>query len=131
MASEDRAGAAPPAFELRSHVLDGTATAVVEVNGELDLYTAPEFRDKLLEAGDGRDVIVDLRGSSFIDSTGCRALLLASRRLEPSGHRLVIVNSDAEIARIFSIMGFEELFTIVATLEEAQARLAADVRAAG
>lgn len=123
MASEDRAGAAPPAFELSTRVLDGSSTAIVEVSGELDLYTAPEFRDKLLEAGEGRDVIVDLRGSSFIDSTGCRALLLASRRLEPGGHRLVIVNSDSEISRIFSIMGFEELFTIVATPEEAQAKL--------
>jgi anti-sigma B factor antagonist len=106
-------------------VLPDSGSAVVEVSGELDLYTAPEFRDKLLEAGEARDLIVDLRGSSFIDSTGCRALLLASRRLEPEGRRLVIVNSDSEIARIFSIMGFEELFTIVATPEEAEEQLAA------
>jgi anti-sigma B factor antagonist len=124
MAIDDRAGAGPPQFELRSRDLPDSGSAIVEVSGELDLYTAPEFRDKLLEAGEDRDLIVDLRGSSFIDSTGCRALLLASRRLEPDGHRLVIVNSDSEIARIFSIMGFEELFTIVATPEEAEERLA-------
>ena len=44
---------------------------VISLAGEVDLYTAPEFKQQLLEVIDqgGRDVVVDLSDTTFIDST--------------------------------------------------------------
>jgi anti-sigma B factor antagonist len=110
-------------FGLREDTLsDGTP--VLGVHGDLDLFTAPEFRERLgacAEAGRGR-VVVDFRGASFIDSSGAAALLQV-RRLHRNDARLVIVNRNPGIARIFEVMGLDELFTIVPSREEAEAVL--------
>jgi anti-sigma B factor antagonist len=110
-------------FRLQEEALpDGTP--VLAVTGDLDLFTAPEFREHLgacAEAGRGR-VVVDFRGASFIDSSGAAALLQV-RRLHREDARLVIVNRNPGIARIFEVMGLDELFTIVATRDEAAAVL--------
>jgi anti-sigma B factor antagonist len=110
-------------FGLREHALaDGTP--VLAVSGDLDLFTAPEFRERLgacAEAGRGT-VVVDFRGASFIDSSGAAALLQV-RRLHRDDARVVIVNRNPNIARIFEVMGLDELFSIVASLDEAAAAL--------
>jgi len=100
-------------------------TPVLAVRGDLDLFTAPEFRERLAacaEAGRGR-VVVDFCGASFIDSSGAAALLQV-RRLHREDARLVIVNRDPGIARIFEVMGLDELFTIVSSREHAAAAFA-------
>ena len=45
---------------------------VIRVDGEVDLYSSPELRKKLLRAvpSSGGDVVVDLSGVSYIDSSG-------------------------------------------------------------
>jgi anti-sigma B factor antagonist len=53
------------------------ATRLV-LRGELDLATAPRLEHALAEAGEG--VLLDLRGLTFMDSTGVRALLEAAER---------------------------------------------------
>lgn len=97
---------------------------MLAVRGDLDLFTAPEFRARLAacaEAGGGR-VVVDFAGASFIDSSGAAALLQV-RRLHRDDARLVIVNRDPGIARIFEVMGLDELFAIVPSREQAAAAL--------
>jgi anti-sigma B factor antagonist len=111
-------------FGLREDALPG-GTPVLAVRGDLDLFTAPEFRERLAacaEAGGGR-VVVDFGAASFIDSSGAAALLQV-RRLHREDARLVIVNQDPGIARIFEVMGLDELFTIVSSREEAVAAFA-------
>jgi anti-sigma B factor antagonist len=110
-------------FGLREDAL-GDGTPVLAVSGDLDLFTAPEFRERLgacAEAGRGK-VVVDFRGASFIDSSGAAALLQV-RRLHRDDARVVIVNRNPGIARIFEVMGLDELFSIVASLDEAAAAL--------
>jgi anti-sigma B factor antagonist len=110
-------------FGLREDALDD-GTPVLAVRGDLDLFTAPEFRERLAacaEAGGGK-VVVDFRGASFIDSSGAAALLQV-RRLHRDDAHVVIVNRDRGIARIFEVMGLDELFSIVGSREEAAAAL--------
>ena len=104
-------------------MLEETGIPVIAVRGELDLFTAPELRERLrahVEAhGAVRDLVVDLTACAFVDASGCRALLRAARQLEALGRRLVIVNTHPGNARIFAIMGLDELFPVVATRAEA------------
>jgi anti-sigma B factor antagonist len=105
----------------------GAGVPVLAVRGELDLYTAREFEERLLalvESG-ARGLVVDLSTSTFVDSSGCRALLHAARSLRQRGGRLVVVNRDPEVARILEVMGLDEFLDIVPREDDAQAMAAA------
>jgi len=101
----------------------GPDTHVVEVAGEVDLFTAPEFRARIaapIEAGCTR-VIVDLSEVTFIDSSSLGVLIDAHKRLEQDDRRLVIVCSDRAILSTFRITGLDGIFTIVGSREDAVA----------
>jgi anti-sigma B factor antagonist len=65
---------------------DGRTT--ITVGGELDLATAPQFGDAVGEALAAGPVLVDLRGVSFMDSAGVRALNTALREASDRGSEL-------------------------------------------
>ena len=67
-----------PDEALAVHESDVDGVRLLEVFGELDLATAPRLEHALAEAGD--DVLLDLRGLTFMDSTGVRVLLEAAER---------------------------------------------------
>ena len=101
---------------------------VISLAGEVDLYTAPEFKQQLLDVIDqgGRDVVVDLSNTTFIDSTTLGVLVGGVKRLRPNGGRLSIVCSDRNITKIFEITGLDRVFTIYPTRDEALEKLDSD-----
>ena len=110
-------------FKLKLIQAGAGGVPVLSVTGELDLYTAPEFEQRLrevLELEPG-GLVVDLLGSTLLDSTACGALLAAAQRLRARQARLVIVNRDPEIARILDVMGLEEFLDVVPCGQDAQA----------
>jgi anti-sigma B factor antagonist len=111
-------------FDIKSEQLSGDAY-VISLAGEVDLYTAPEFKQQLLEVIDegGRDVIVDLSNTTFIDSTTLGVLLGGVKRLRMRDGQLSLVCSDRNITKIFEITGLDRVFTIHASLDEAVSTL--------
>jgi anti-sigma B factor antagonist len=98
---------------------------VLAVRGELDLFTAPELRERLAEHIDGADgdLVVDLSECGFVDASGAHALLGASRRLANRGRRLAVVNGGHGNARVLEVMGLDELLVVVPTRAAAAAAL--------
>jgi anti-sigma B factor antagonist len=96
---------------------------VISLSGEVDLYTAPEFKQQLLEviAQGGKDVIVDFSSTTFIDSTTLGVLVGGVKRLRTNDGRLSLVCSDRNITKIFEITGLDRVFTIHESLDEALA----------
>ena len=94
---------------------------VISLAGEVDLYTAPEFKQQLLDViGKGaKDVIVDFSDTTFIDSTTLGVLVGGVKRLRTNDGQLSLVCSDRNITKIFEITGLDRVFTIHATREEA------------
>ena len=105
----------PPATGFSVGVDDPAgAGLVVTVSGELDLATAPRFREALEEALDrGRDVAVDLAGCGFIDSSGIAALAAIAWRLEREGRVVEIRGLSERIRYIFELSGLASLDAIV------------------
>jgi|SRR5262245_29727911 anti-sigma B factor antagonist len=99
----------------------GSDVWVIALTGEVDLYTAPEFKQQLLEciAHGARHVVVDLTDTTFIDSTTLGVLVGGIKRLRPEGGQLSIVCSDRNITKIFEITGLNRVFPIHATRTEA------------
>jgi anti-sigma B factor antagonist len=84
---------------------------VVAVGGELDLASAPEvaraMRD-LLEDQAHLDVVLDLGGVTFIDSSGVSAILDAHSALCGRNGRITISHPSASVQRVFHILGLDD-----------------------
>jgi anti-sigma B factor antagonist len=106
----------------------GEKKHVIALSGEVDLYTAPELKQQLLEtiSSGAKDVVVDFTNTSFIDSTALGVLVGGVKRLRPNGGRLSIVSSDRNITKIFEITGLDRVFTIYPTRGEALEKLGSE-----
>ena len=113
-------------FSISDEEIDAE-TQVIALGGEIDLYTAPEFKERmvaLIEDGKKR-IIVDLSSATFIDSTTLGVLVGGVKRLRPAGGSLALVCTDQNITKIFEITGLDRVFPIHATRDEALAAVAA------
>ena len=101
-------------------------TVVLALEGELDLRTAPSLRMRLAEVLQRRDadVVLDLEGVTFIDSTGLAAMLNALRRLTRAGRCLMLACPDGPVLRILRLTRLDSTFSVHAYVEDALAALA-------
>ena len=98
-------------------------THVVTVHGEIDIFTAPEFKERISAAIDaGRDlVVVDLADTTFIDSSSLGVLISAHRRLSGRDGRLVIACDVPSVLNTFKITGLDGVLEIVPARDDALA----------
>jgi anti-sigma B factor antagonist len=98
---------------------------VVYVQGQVDLYVAPDLKARLLDALDRSDgrIVVDVTESTFLDSTALSTLFSAHRRARRRGGRVVLVNTSDEIARTLSITGLDAILDVVESVPQARALL--------
>jgi anti-sigma B factor antagonist len=96
---------------------------ILAVKGEVDVYTAPRLRERLVElATDGHlRVIVDLDGVDFLDSTGLGVLVGGLKRLRSNGGDLELVCTQGRILKVFSITGLTKVFAIHDSIDGATA----------
>src|SRR5918911_1622218 len=107
-------------FAITDRQVDGDRH-IVAVTGEIDLFTAPEFKQRVsapIDAGRA-NVIVDLTGTTFIDSSSLGVLIGAHRRLKLRGGTLTVVCDNEAIVKTFRITGLDGVFTVAPTLAAA------------
>src|SRR6195256_204871 len=111
-------------FDIKTEQL-GDDAYVISLAGEVDLYTAPEFKQQLLEVigQGGKEVVVDFSDTTFIDSTTLGVLVGGVKRLRSNEGQLSLVCSDRNITKIFEITGLDRVFTIYETRADAVATL--------
>jgi anti-sigma B factor antagonist len=113
-------------YQVTSQAFD-RHTDVIGVAGEIDLYAAPELKERVARAiEEGRTrLVVDLSEATFIDSTGVGVLVGAQRRLEELGGSLDLVCTNRNVMRVLEIVGLERAFGTHESLEDAMASLPA------
>lgn len=96
---------------------------VLSLKGEIDVYTAPRLREKLVElVSDGhRQIVADLEGVDFLDSTGLGVLVGGLKRLRSFEGDLTLVCTQARILKVFEITGLTTVFKISNSVDEATA----------
>ena len=62
--------------------------------------------------------VVDMRGITFMDSSGLRALVIADRRARAAGIRLIVVRGSAEVTGLLELTGIAERLELVDTAPE-------------
>lgn len=100
---------------------DDKGATVVELGGELDLFTAPVLRDVLrtLSGGGQHLLAVELSGLRFLDSSGLGVLVGATKRAAAGGGALCLVGASDRVLKMLRITGLLRVMPAFATLEDA------------
>ena len=103
---------------LQVDVRDQGGWRVVTASGQLDVATAPEFRQTLVEAQYGGEthVLVDLDGIEFIDSMGLGVLVGGLKRARAHQCQFAVACSHPRILRLFELTGLDEVLRVVPDL---------------
>ena len=85
---------------------------ILAIEGAVDIYAAPEFKAIFLGTiGQGtKQIVVDLTGASFIDSSGL-GVLVSGAKQAPKGS-LAIVCDDESMMHVFTMVGLDRIFTL-------------------
>jgi anti-anti-sigma factor len=104
--------AAPGTFQIDVGVKSGRCTMVL--SGELDVSTAPLLRDRLVEVTDEleTELILDIGGLTFIDSTGLSLIVSEHKTLKARGTELVVCRPTRMAQRLFEISGLDSVLSI-------------------
>jgi anti-sigma B factor antagonist len=107
-------------FDLTS-ITAGGDCAILQITGEIDVYTAPKLREGVIGLLDQNTVhvIADMRHVEFLDSTGLGALVGSLKRLRMREGSLRLVIDSDRLLRIFRITGLLQVFSIHPSVPEA------------
>jgi anti-sigma B factor antagonist len=95
--------------ELSTRERDGQV--VVVLRGELDVAEAAKVAASLaLAAASGRNVIVDLEGLEFIDSSGLAALVSARQHARRAGCDLLLAAPQQQVLRMLAVTRLIDVF---------------------
>ncbi|WP_257351837.1 STAS domain-containing protein [Pseudalkalibacillus decolorationis] len=86
------------------------------INGEVDAYTAPKLKDTLISLTEqkGREVVVDLSGVQYMDSTGLGVFVGALKSSQQHGSSLKLTGMTERVHRLFDITGLTDVMNIEA-----------------
>ncbi|MFG2596190.1 STAS domain-containing protein [Streptomyces sp. NPDC048462] len=99
------------------------AGPVVTLSGELDHHSAPQVRAMLpgLDIGPGQQLVVDLGGLTFCDSSGITVLIAARNQALARNAGIVLAAVPERVRRIFTIVGLDQVFPTHPTVQAAEA----------
>jgi anti-anti-sigma factor len=102
-------------------IREESGCSVAAVKDRLDTMTVWEFEQKmagLLEAG-ARKIVLDLSGLEYISSAGLRSLLAFSKKVKAAGGGMALCGLTGLPREIFAVSGFDTVFPLHATVEDA------------
>ena len=95
---------------------------IVALDGDVDLNRAPEIRRLLLDCvARGLDVLVDLSGVTYIDSSGIASLVEALQEAGKNGTGLGLVAVSDDARKVFELARLDKVFAIHSDLDTALA----------
>ena len=104
----------PSDFSVQVLTVAPDASRVV-VAGEIDMATGPEVREALTrQMAEGRDVVLDLTGVTFLDSSGLAILVEAINAAETTAWNLGVVSDlPLPVRRLLELTGLEAALPLV------------------
>lgn len=95
-----------------------TRGTVLTVSGELDIASSQTLEAELGKLHDVATVIVDLRGLTFIDSTGLGVLVRAHQLAKEHGRRFGLVRGNGQVTRLLSLTGLDTELLVADSTEQ-------------
>jgi anti-sigma B factor antagonist len=104
---------------MNADVREERGSLIVGLSGDVDLEHSPAARKVLLESvGRKRNVIVDMAGVTYIDSSGVACLVEAYRNARVQGTGFALASASPAALRVLELARLDKVFTIHATLAE-------------
>ena len=90
----------------------------ISIDGELDAYTAPQLKEALsgVIADGEREVVLDARGVTFLDSTGLGTIVHGHKRLKEHGGSLAITKPRSSVFKVIEMTGLHRLIPVLEPL---------------
>jgi anti-anti-sigma factor len=101
--------------EFAVRVQTTSSRCVLAVSGEIDLSVSAHLADIVIDCAsrtDASDIVIDLSGVSFIDSTGLGALITIRLAARERGQRLVLQSPTPHVAEVLAITGLDHVLEI-------------------
>jgi anti-sigma B factor antagonist len=111
--------------DVRLSVRPGRECMVVEVAGDIDMATSPQLREglqRVLDAGT-HNVVVDLAGVGFMDSSGLGALVVMFKVARERGGRLCVAAVQRQVRGILTITSVDQVIGVYDTVLAAEASM--------
>ena len=102
------------ARDLRVVARSERGCTVLEISGELDIYTAQRLRAALVDhtEADGHRLVLDLSELTFIDSSGLGVLVGAFKQARLKGGALVLAGPRGQLLKILNVTGLDKVFPV-------------------
>ncbi|MBM0231946.1 STAS domain-containing protein [Micromonospora sp. STR1_7] len=110
-------------MDLLLSVRPGRDCTVLEVRGELDMATSPQLREglqQLIDAGD-RQVVVDLAGVGFMDSSALGALVVMFKALRDVDGRLSLAAAQPAVRSVLTVTSVDKVIDVYDSAQAAEA----------
>src|SRR3972149_6597156 len=108
-------------MDLKIEVEPKDEVVIVKLSGEVDVYTAPKLKSRLIDLVDqGKfKIIVDLEAVDFMDSSGLGVLVGGVKRVRSHDGSIALVCTQENILKIFRITGLVKVFPLFENQEQA------------
>ncbi len=109
----------PGGVFLRTRIQEMNGVPVITLEGEIDLSTSAKFKEtvyEIIESG-RKDIVIDLNGLEFMDSTGLGVVVAALKKTRMEGGSIKIVCSKRNIMKVFTVTGLDKVFSIYDNLQ--------------
>ncbi len=100
-------------FSMDLNIRQSEDRVVIALRGDLDVTDAASAASALIAlAGRNCEIIVDLTGLEFIDSSGLAALVLARKHARQAGGDLLLAAPQQHVMRMLTITRLTEVFAV-------------------
>lgn len=108
-------------MDLKIDVVENDGLVLLKLNGEVDVYTAPKLKSRLIDLVDqGKfKIIVDLEEVDFMDSSGLGVLVGGLKRVRSHDGAIALICTQENILKIFRITGLVKVFPIFENQDQA------------
>jgi anti-anti-sigma factor len=96
-------------------VSENGGARLVRLTGELDMAGVDQFERHLAveEPPESGTFVLDLRGLTFIDSSGLRAVIMADQQIRSGGGRFVVVRGTDRVNEVMEMTGVAQRIELV------------------
>lgn len=99
---------------------------MVRLKGELDHHAAESFRSRIqkeLEKGRARNLVLNMSGLSFMDSSGIGVILGRYNFIKKTGGKIAVCNLKPQVRKVFHTAGLSSIIKEYGSEEEAAEKL--------
>lgn len=110
---------------MKINIIKRNSATVLEIYGEVDLYSSPEVRKKLLQLVSEQTpvIIVNLNAVTYIDSSGVATLVEGLQEMGKYSGKLKLTNLHEAVRHVFELSSLDKVFEIHNSVEEAMKSL--------